>query len=344
MLRLVSLSLALLLPVTAYAEAVSHKSALRTVTPPAGKLQHGVYPGGTTGAEDDITPAQVASYERAARHKVAWVYFSHNWYQSRVFPTKTARWIRKRGAIPYVRLMIRTDTELYQREPRFTLRAIAGGDFDADLTAWGAAAARFKTPIIAEFGTEMNGEWFSWNGRWNGRKLGAPRFIAAYRHIIDLTRAAGANNIIWVFHPNYADWPRKNWNRMENYYPGDSYIDWLAVSIYSMQSPIETEATPFKAIHPTMQRLTRLAPSKPVVIAEFGTDVRNPHEPAAQWADAAFKEILSGRWPNLIGFSWWNETWENDGTPANDTDMRVQSSPALAAVFRRALKSRRIAR
>ena len=45
---------------------------------PEGKYYHGVYPGGISGEEDDITSADVAAYETAVGRKVAWVYFSHN--------------------------------------------------------------------------------------------------------------------------------------------------------------------------------------------------------------------------------------------------------------------------
>ena len=30
--------------------------------------------------------------------------------------------------------------------------------------AWGRAAQTFGTPLIVEFGTEVNGSWFPWNG------------------------------------------------------------------------------------------------------------------------------------------------------------------------------------
>jgi len=56
------------------------------------------------------------------------------------------------------------------------------------------------------------------------------------------------------------------------------------------------------------------------------------------------KLILSGKWPDLIGFSWWNETWPNGDDPKDATDTRIQSDPALTQVFRRALKHPRIAR
>jgi hypothetical protein len=37
----------------------------------------------------------------------------------------------------------------------------------------------------------------------------------------------------------------------------------------------------------------------------------------------------------VIGFAWWNAAWQNDANPLNDTSMRVQDNPALAAVFKK---------
>ena len=56
-------------------------------SPPAGKLYHGVYPGGITGEEDNITPADLSSYQATVHKTAAWVYFSDNWYRSRSFPS-----------------------------------------------------------------------------------------------------------------------------------------------------------------------------------------------------------------------------------------------------------------
>ncbi len=332
---------ALLVALPAQAGTARHEQALAALTPPAGKLLFGAYVGGRSGEEDDMTLADVVAYERTIGHRVAWVYFSNNWYRSRAFPAQTAGWIRAHGATPFVRLMLRSDPEQDHAEPLFTLRRIARGDFDADLDRWMQAAARFETPILAEFGTEMNGEWFQWNARWNGRRKGAARFAAAYRHIIDLARENGATNIVWVFHVNWADSPERPWNRLENYYPGDDYIDWTGISLYSMQAPFEDEPTAFAEITRTLARLRQLAPEKPVIIAEFGTDVHNPREPAAPWAARALDLILSGRYP-IIGFSWWNETWPNGDDPKDATDTRIASDPALRALFRKHLRDGRI--
>ncbi|HHB81663.1 MAG TPA: hypothetical protein ENK83_07985, partial [Aliiroseovarius sp.] len=279
---------ALTLTASPLAAASAHAQAVAALTPARGRLLHGTFPGGFTGEEDDITVAQVKAYEAAVGKHVAWVMFSHNWFQGRRFPSQTARWILAHGSTPYVRLMLRSDSAEMRREPKYTLKRIAAGKFDADLARWGRDVAALGAPVIAEYGTEMNGEWFRWNGRWNGRAAGAKLFRAAYRRIIEVTRAAGAQNIVWVFHVNHADWPNVRWNRFENYYPGDDVIDWCGVSVYSMLGPDEDEPSDFVAsLDQAYRRLRRLAPSKPVIVSEFGTDIRNPREPAAPWADRA---------------------------------------------------------
>jgi len=149
--------------------------------------------------------------------------------------------------------------------------------------------------------------------------------------------------VIWVFHVNNLDGPPKRWNRFEGYYPGDDYIDWLGVSIYSAQGPHEDWTVDFtQSLPEVMARFSAMAPERPVIVAEFGTDVRNPSEPAGPWADAALRLMLSGRYPNLIGFNWWNETWPNGDDPADATDYRVGASPELTAVMRRHLANSRV--
>jgi hypothetical protein len=312
-------------------------NAQTIMLPPAGSYYHGVYPGGQTGAEDDITPADVDSYEKAVGHRVAWVYFSNNWHQGEVFPLETASWIRERGAVPFIRLMLRSSIDNPTPDPRYTLDAILNGDFDAQLTKWGQAAKDFATPLILEWGTEMNGNWFAWNATWNGHEAGAEKFRRAYRHIVETVRAQGATNITWVFHVNADDDPAESWNALENYYPGDDVVDWLGVSVYSAQTPQDDYWTNFsEQLDAVMPRLTALA-DKPVFVLEFGATQNNPLGDQAQWADEALAALFTSRWPSIKGFSWWNERWQNDDNPANDSVMRVQENPALAAVFRERL-------
>ncbi len=313
--------------------------------PPSPKLYHGCYWGGVgtdthDPTEHDVTAADVARYEAAVGARTAWVYFAHNWFESADFPRATCDWIAQSGKVPYIRLMPRSDVDQKHAEKRFTLPRIVRGDFDPELKRWGAEAKAFGGPLMVEWGTEPNGEWFAWSGKWYGGGAAGPRlFVQAYRHIVDLIREAGADNITWVWHVNWFDDPEAQWNRLENYYPGDDYCDWIGVSAYGPITPRTRDGTEsFRSkIDDVYPRLTKLAPSKPVIVSEFGCEIHNPRVKAAAWAKAALEDLFGNRWPRIIGFCWWNEGWQNDDVKKHDSDLIVTHDVALTVVFREEL-------
>lgn len=312
------------------------------LSPPGGKLYHGLYWGGVgtdthDPTEHDVTPDDVARYEQVVGAKAAWIYFSDNWFESREFPAAMCSWIRDLGKIPYLRLMLRSDVDQKHSEKTFTLERIIAGEFDVDLRAWAREAKKFGSPILIEWGTEPNGNWFSWNGKWNGGTSDGPqRYVGAYRHIVDLMRREGADNLTWVWHVNWYDEPERKWNAFENYFPGTDYCNWVALSAYGPTTPRMrdgTESLRFK-LNESYARLTKLAPNKPIIIAEFGCDIRNRYVDCAKWAKAALEELFSGKWPAIAGFCWWNEGWQNDDVKKHDSDLIVLHDADLTRVFR----------
>ncbi|MDX1378494.1 MAG: glycosyl hydrolase [Anaerolineales bacterium] len=313
--------------------------------PPNGFLYHGVFPGGRSGEEDDITPGDLISYEEAVGKKAAWVYFSNNWYTDRDFPIETAQWIRDMGSVPYIRLMLRPDLKYDGEETIYTLQNIIDGNFDTDLHAWCADARAFSTNLIVEYGTEVNSNSFVWSGFHNGDRNtngygdpsfpdGPERFRDAYRHIIQICRDESAENITWVFHMDNTSHPDEDWNRAENYYPGDEWIDWIGISIYGVIEPSSSYFEIFsQRFNIAYSHIMDFAPDKPVIVAEFGTAKNNILLDQVEWTKDAFLTLDTARYPNLIGFSWWNEWWQNDRYAENDTTMRVQDNPELEALF-----------
>jgi hypothetical protein len=318
------------------------------------RLYHGVFPGIHTGEEDRVTPQTLEAYEGAAGREAAWVYFSHNWFNGSEFPLEAARWIRDCRRIPFIRLMLRAnDNQASGTRPDpdrvYSLESINAGRHDRELMSWGESARDFAYPVVVEYGTEVNGFWFRWNGLHNGRGQGPERFISAFRRIVRIIRdEAGARNVTWAFHVNDRDYPEpsgsNSWNRMENYYPGEDVVDWIGVSVYGAQEPkADADCEPFEPRFAEMyDRLVGKAPGKPVFLFEFGATAGHPNPGGDEqcrpegWAEAALGAILNKRrYPMLCGFAWWNEGWPNDD--AEPTEMRLQEIPQLAAVFRRRL-------
>jgi hypothetical protein len=340
-LKVLSLILGLSFAINGFAASV--------LPPPSGKLYHGFY-WGSVGTdthdptEHDVTEADVARYEEAVGARTAWVYFSNNWFESREFPRATCDWIHRLGKVPYVRLMLRSDVDQKHAEKTFTLERIVSGDFDSDLRKWALGAKEFGSPLLIEWGTEPNGDWFAWNGKWHGHGAAGPAlFVTAYRHIVDIMRAAGAANLTWVWHINWDDQPETKWNRFENYYPGAGYCDWLAVSAYGPTTPTMRDGGESLAdkLDEAMPRLRKLASDKPIILAEFGCDLHSHEANASEWARDALKEVFSGKWPELVGFCWWNEGWQNDDHKKHDSDLIVLHDAELTRVFRQALAAHR---
>jgi hypothetical protein len=231
--------------------------------------------------------------------------------------------------------MLLSSAAIPRPDPVYSLENILAGRFDPLLRKWMQDARAFGSPLIAEYGTEVNGWWFPWSGLYNkGDGTYADsvaRFRATYQHIIQIAREEGACNIRWVFHVDPWDEPVEEWNRFENYYPGDEWIDWVGVSVYGRQLPSEKHAVSFRYqmdwVYARLQQLT----SKPVIVCEFGT-IDDPHQ--AEWTKSALADLLEGRWPKVIGFSWWNAAFKNDPVTGRWSNMRVEENPALQAIFR----------
>ncbi len=101
------------------------------------------------------------------------------------------------------------------------LKAIVRGEFDSYIDNWAGAAARFSHPVFLRFGHEMNDPYrYPWGPQNNDPK----DFIDAWRHIWERFKAAGANNVIWIWspHPGYLDF--------DHYYPGNEYVDWIGLT------------------------------------------------------------------------------------------------------------------
>jgi hypothetical protein len=218
--------------------------------PPKDSFYQGVFPGGKSGEEDDITFNDLLDYENVVGKNATWVYFSNNWFRSRKFPTETATWIRNAGSIPYIRLMLRSESKFESTEFVYTPQNIIDGKFDDDLRVWCDDARNFGSLLLAEYGTEVNSDSFPWSGVVNGAEEkngygdptladGPERFRDAYRHIITICRTEGAVNITWVFHIDIESTPDESWNQFENYYPGDEWINWIGISVYGTYTPDE---------------------------------------------------------------------------------------------------------
>ena len=187
------------------------------------------------------------------------------------FPLRLARAAWELGSVPVVTWEPwLTDFEnarhphlpLRDRRDRGGLAAIARGDYDFYVDEWAAGAAAFGKPVFLRFGHEMNDPYrYPW-GPQNNRP---EEFIAAWRHVVERFRKAGAGNVVWVWSPHVA------YEGYEGFYPGDDVVDWVATGALNYGTVAYWSR--WWSFHDIFgKHYERLAGfGKPVMVAEFGT-------------------------------------------------------------------------
>jgi hypothetical protein len=278
----------------------------------------------------------VRSFERLAGRRLAWVYFSDNWFRGIEFPAEAVQAVREAGAVPFIRLLPRSSWEERRADPRYPLARIANGDFDDGLERWARAARDTRIPILIDFAPEMNGDWFQWSGLYAGGAKGGPQtYKRAFRHVVDLFRAVGATNVGFAFHANVRSAPREPWNDLAQYYPGDDYVDWIGISAYGAVFPGFDWEPLREALDEVYPKLAALSPTKPIAILETGVIEEQGHDKAV-WIRAAYRALGSGRYPRVKAVVWWHERWVNQDDRST-SDVRIDSDPAATAAYRKAV-------
>lgn len=154
---------------------------------------------------DNSVAADIGNFEQVIGKKHA-TYFRYVGY-GQPFPYKWVKELHAQGAVPHIAW-----------EPNEGLAAVKDDDY---LHGWAQAAARAGRPIFLRYASEMNGNWMAYSGD-------ADLYIAKWRMVYKIMHEE-APNVIMIWCP-YAT-PQKT---IPMYYPGDDYVDWVGVNIYSV--------------------------------------------------------------------------------------------------------------
>lgn len=168
------------------------------------------------------------------------------------------------------------------------------GDYDKVIRKYGAWAKSTDRPIYLRIGYEFDGPH---------NELEPKQYIKAYRHVVDLLREEGVDNIAFVWH-SYASKPFKDY-QLSAWYPGDNYVDWIGISVFG-------HAYDSADFGPHCDAVLNFAKAhkKPIMIAESnpikGIDEENI-EAWDQWFVNFFTFIYNR---NIKAVSFINEDWQ----------------------------------
>lgn len=249
------------------------------------------------------------------------------------FPARIATTIWNMGSVPVVTWepwLTDFDSRLHPHLPLAAdrdvhgLAAVASGAYDFYVDAWADAAAGAGHPIMLRFAHEMNDPYrYPWGPQHNTKE----EFIAAWRHVHDRFRLAGADNVIWIWSPHVA---HEYWDL---YYPGDAYADWVATGVLNF-GPIAQWSRWWTFDDILGQRYARLAAfGRPVMVAEFGSLAVGGDR--AAWYEAALAD-LPARYPAIRSVLFFHASGDNTVT-YQAVDWTLIGAPDVAAAIRGAL-------
>jgi mannan endo-1,4-beta-mannosidase len=197
-----------------------------------------------------------------------------------------------------------------------SLTALADGYYDGYLRSYADAVRNFGHPVVLGFGHEMNATWYSWGYGHVRPKV----FVEAWRHLVNVFRQAGADNVTWLW-TIQADVRRSG--PIQEWWPGRQFVTWVGIDGYYYR-PSDTFATVFG--HTIAQ--VRSFSQNPILLSETAVG------PAAG-QPAKIQDLFRGMASyGTLGLVWFDIT--QDGGIYHQ-DWRIEDSAAAEHSFRLAV-------
>jgi hypothetical protein len=204
---------------------------------------------------------------------------------------------------------------LVQLEPKgVTLASIAAGGSDAYLRSYADAVIAFGHPVILSFGHEMNGSWYPW-----GYGHASPAmFVAAWRNVVQVFRAAGAANATWLWTVNSIEGEGAA-SSLSQWWPGAAWVTWTGIDGYYYQA-----TDTFGSVFGSTIAEIRTFSSAPLLIAETAVGTTTDRE---SQIDALFAGVRAERLAGVV----WFDVAQHAGL--YHQDWRLEDDPAALAAF-----------
>jgi hypothetical protein len=193
---------------------------------------------------------------------------------------------------------------------------IAAGSYDSTIVAQADALAAVGAPVILTFNHEPESD----------PRNGSPAdFVAAWQHYVDVFRDQGATNVSFALILEADTYGSAS---VQQWYPGDSYVDWVGADGYNRfgcnGSPAQW--VDFSTLFSPLEDFAVLH-GKPAMIAEWAS-VENPGVPGekAAWIAAAAQAL--GGWPQVKA-----SLYFDDGGVQQGCDFALSSSPSAEQAF-----------
>ncbi len=234
------------------------------------------------------------------------------------FPVEDAREARLRAKT----LQITWEPWHFSNPDAIKLKNIVAGKHDKYIDSWALSAKSFGNELWIRWGHEFNGNWYPWSISSNNKD--AQLYIAAFRHVRSRFDKVGAQNVRWVWCYNAESVPNASWNDPARAYPGDDYVDMIAIDGYNFGATLShSRWQSFAEVfdEPYEKAVSRW-PRKPLIVGETGCATTGGDK--AKWI-RDMDRALKSRFKKFSGVVWFEAEKEADWRMANSSVTREAS-------------------
>ena len=249
--------------------------------------------------------APITNFARTIGEQPNLVGYYSGWAEQ--FPSSFAQKLHSHHQIPYVQI-----------DPTYaTVSQIADGTYDAYLQTYADSVREFGHAVVIGFGHEMNARWYT----WGYGHVKAATFVAAWRHIVTLFRARGADNVTWLWTIN-AD--THGSGRIADWWPGKAYVSWVGIDGYYTK-PNDTFASVFGRTISQVRRIT----NEPILLSETAV---SPNTIRIAKITDLFRGLAQYRMLGLVWFDMQSDTgiikedWQIEGNRPAENAFRYGAS------------------
>jgi mannan endo-1,4-beta-mannosidase len=259
--------------------------------------------------EIGVPPAYgpIGTFAAVAGKKPNLVGYYSGWAQP--FNTSFARILHQHGIIPFVQIDP-TDANV---------AAIAAGTYDDYLRSYADSVQDYRHSVVIGFGHEMNAPWYS----WGYGHVSPATFVAAWRHIVTLFRAEGADNVTWLW---TIEADRAGTGPIASWWPGTGFVTWVGIDGYYYQ-PSDTFTSVFGK---TISQVRGFTTHEPILLSE--TAVSPAADPFVNVEDL-FKGMAKSK---TLGLVWFDE---DQRAKSEHQDWRVEDNLYARSAFQLGVSS-----
>ncbi len=174
-----------------------------------------------------------------------------------------------------------------KRSDYIKLEEILNGAYDRYITDFVDAISIIEKTVYLRPMHEMNGNWYPWCGKVNDNS--AELYIKVWHYLYERTKKYNPD-LLFVWSPYVESVPDTLDNRMEKYFPGENFVDFIGLDGYNWGNEREWSCwKSFREIFLPAYRVVKDLCDRPIIIAEVGCATKGGNKKG--WISEMFVDL-----------------------------------------------------